>query len=244
MPGRLPTCSDFPAHLYLDVIPPPVSQKLVNILILLHGLGDTKASFTNFGKQLALPETVCISLQAPTPLPFDLGGSYWGDDIIFDQSTGQMDYDTGFTKITNIITTIIERLVDNCGYQPREIFMFGLGQGGMAALATIASLKEELGGAISIGGPFPSSSTFGSERSTSKNRTPILVLGGSSQSLLTPGAITKLKAAFEFVEYKKWPLRNGDGMPRNREEMLPIMHFFSRHLRSRRGVPEGSVEIG
>ena len=244
MPSRLPKSSDFPAHIFLDVIPPPASQKPVNVLILFHGLGDTKASFTTLGKQLALPETVCISLQGPRPLPFDLGGYHWGDDIIFNQVTGQMDYDTGFTKMTDIITSITERLVENCGYQPREIFMFGLGQGGMAALATITFLKEELGGAISIGGPSSSSSNIGSDRSTGKNRTPILVLGGSFQSLLTPEAIIKLKAAFEFVEYKKWPHRNGDGMPRNREEMLPIMHFFSHHLRSRRGVPEGSVEVG
>ena len=244
MPGRLPTCSDFPPHLSLDIIPPPASHKPVNVLLLFHGLGDTKASFTNFGKQIALPETVCISLQGPTPLPFGLAGYHWGDDITFNQSTCDMDYDTGFTKMTNIMTTIKERLVDTCGYQPREIFMLGLGQGGMTALGTLASLKEELGGAISIGGRLPSTSTLGSDSSSSKNRTPILVLGGSSQSCLTPDAISKLKAAFEFLDYKKWPLRSGDGMPRNREEMLPIMHFFSRHLRSRRGVPEGSVEIG
>jgi hypothetical protein len=32
-------------------------------------------------------------------------------------------------------------------------------------------------------------------------------------------------------------------MPRSREEMLPIMRFFARRLRSRGGVPEGAVEV-
>ena len=45
------------------------------------------------------------------------------------------------------------------------------------------------------------------------------------------------------VEYHKWD-RAGDGMPRNRDEMLPIMRFFARRLRSRKGVPEGSIEVG
>ncbi len=34
-----------------------------------------------------------------------------------------------------------------------------------------------------------------------------------------------------------------DSMPRSREEMLPIMRFFARRLRSRGGVPEGAVEV-
>jgi hypothetical protein len=33
-------------------------------------------------------------------------------------------------------------------------------------------------------------------------------------------------------------------MPANREEALPMMSFFARHLRSRQGVPADAVEIG
>ncbi|MCJ1394111.1 hypothetical protein MMC18_006989 [Xylographa bjoerkii] len=243
MPGRLPTTSDFSSHLDLTVTPPPQSQAPVNVLILLHGLGDTNTSFTNLGKQLALPETACISLQGPTPLPFDLGGFHWGDDIIFDQATGQMDFDTGFAKITRILTSMIRTLVDECGYQSREIILFGFGQGGMAALTIAVSFDVELGGVVSIGGPLPSS-IAASNTSSSKNRTPVLILGGSSRTLITPDAISKLGAKFQFVDYKKWPNKVADGMPRSRDEMLPIMQFFSRRLRSRAGVPEGSIEIG
>lgn len=71
---RQPKTSDFRPHLQLSIIPPPAESSPVNILILLHGLGDTNESFTQLAKQLALPETVCISTQAPSPLPFDLGG--------------------------------------------------------------------------------------------------------------------------------------------------------------------------
>ncbi|MCJ1385432.1 hypothetical protein MMC17_008555 [Xylographa soralifera] len=242
MPGRLPTTSDFSSPFHLTITPPPQSQAPVNVLILLHGLGDTNHSFTNLGKQLALPETACISLQGPSPLPFDLGGFHWGDDIIFDQATGQMDFDAGFLKITRILTSMIEALVNKCGYQPREIFFFGFGQGGMAALATAASFDAELGGVVSIGGPLPSS-IASSSTSPGKSKTSVLILGVSSKTLITPDAISKLGANFQYVDYK-WPNKVADGMPRNRDEMLPIMQFFSRQLRSRAGVPEGSIEIG
>ena len=243
MPGRQPTAADFPSNLTLAIIPPPASQAPVNVLILLHGLGDTNASFSSLARQLQLPETTCVSLQALTPLPFDLGGFHWGDDIIFDQTTGQMDLDTGFKKAIKVIREeiILKVLIDQCGYQPKEIILFGFGQGAMAALTAVSSMGEEIGGIVSIGGPLPASTV--DKNTAAKNRTPILVLGGSSNTLITAEAVTPLRKMFEFVQCTKWK-RNGDGMPRSREEMLPIMHFFSRRLRSRRGVPEGSVELG
>ena len=36
-----------------------------NLLILLHGLGDTQVPFANLGKQLKLPQTATMALRAP-----------------------------------------------------------------------------------------------------------------------------------------------------------------------------------
>ncbi|KAL8856841.1 MAG: hypothetical protein Q9178_006558 [Gyalolechia marmorata] len=239
-----PRVSDLPPHLSTSIIPPPLGQSSVNVLLLLHGLGDTKDSFTNLAKQMSLPETTCIIIQAPTPLPFDLGGFHWGDDITFNQSQGTMDYDTGFDKASRILKEdIVENiLIRKCGYKHRNILFFGYGQGGIAAIAAALAVKTELGGLVSIGGPL-SSSSFDKLDSGVKNRTPLIVLGGSSSTLITQSALSDLKKAFQTVEYTKWP-RSGDGMPRNRDEMLPIMKFFARRLQSKSGVPEGSVEIG
>ena len=179
-------------------------------------------------------------MQAPTPLPFELGGFHWGDDIQFDQATGNMDFDTGFSKAIKILKQEIieDGLIGKCGYKHREIMFFGFGQGAMAAIAAAASMNEELGGIISVGGPLPASET-----SAKAAKTPPLVLGGSSNTLITKTAITNLEASFQNVEYHRWS-KAGDGMPQNREEMLPIMRFFARRLKSRKGVPGGSVEIG
>lgn len=238
MSPRLPQTSDFPNHCSLDVVPPPASfPQLANVLILLHGLGDSKASFTRLGRQLSLPDTTCISLQGPTPLPFDLGGFHWGDDILFDQTSGRMEFDAGFTKASQLIKKdIIDVLKEKCGYQPREMILFGFGQGAMAAIATALSMSDELGGVVSIGGPRPALGA------SANSRTPLLVLGGSSNTLITRSSVESLQSGFEFIDYQKWN-KSGDGMPQSHEEMLPIMRFFARRLRSRKGVPEGSVEL-
>ncbi|KAL8796922.1 MAG: hypothetical protein Q9182_007284 [Xanthomendoza sp. 2 TL-2023] len=242
--SRQPVTSDFPAHLHLSIVEPPSRQPAANVLILLHGLGDSKESFTTLAKQLSLPETACIVVQAPSPLPFDLGGFHWGDDITFDQSIGTMDYDTGFEKSNRILKRDIieETLLDKCGYQPRNILLFGFGQGGMAAIAVASAFRSELGGIVTIGGPLPSSLP-GTVSSEEKNKTPVIVLGGSSNTLITQSALREIKKAFQQVEYVKWS-RPGDGMPRSREEMLPIMKFFARRLQSKSGVPDGAIELG
>lgn len=239
--SRLPKTSDFSQHLKLSITSPPsTSSHPTNVLILLHGIGDTSVPFTQLGKQLNLPETVCISLQAPTPLPFDLGGFHWGDDIIFDQATGQLDSNAGFSKASTVIKKeIIEDcLVGKCGYVERDVSFFGLGQGAMVAMAVASSPTQEFGGVISVGGPL---ATISSNHVTAP--TPILVFGGSSNTAITRTALQNLRTAFKNVEYHKWD-RPGDAMPSSREEMLPIMRFFARRLKSRQGVPEGSVEIG
>lgn len=104
------------------------------MLILLHGLGDKHDSFTNLGKQMNLPETACVSVQGPTNL-LDLGGFHWGDDIIFDSTSGGLDADAGFKQTTDFLLKLLrDGLVEKCGYSLRELMFFGFGQGGMAAL--------------------------------------------------------------------------------------------------------------
>lgn len=97
----------------------------------------------------------------------------------------------------------------------------------------------ELGGIISIGAPLPSEAPAAL---VDKSKTPVLVCAGSDRSAVTSAAEDKLKRLFEFVEIKRYR-KAGDSMPSNRDEMMPIMQFFSRRLRSMKGVPAGSVEV-
>ncbi|PLN81582.1 Alpha/Beta hydrolase protein [Aspergillus taichungensis] len=279
-PTRPPTPTDFPSNLTLTLThPPPTSttpsanananaRHPTNILILLHGLGDTLPALTSLAQALHLPETTILTLQAPTHLPLDLPGYHWGDDISFDSSSGALDMDAGFARSKRLIndTIIRDTLIAKCGYAPREISLFGIGQGGMLALLAARELELDvhtpsstttgggtsgsgsrkgsgstcLGGIISIGAPFPLSSA--GQKQGGKNRTPVLLVAGRDSPVVTDGAVRRTQAEFEFVEVHRYA-RRGDGMPRCRDEMVPVMRFFARILRSWAGVPGGSVEI-
>lgn len=106
--------------------------------------------------------------------------------------------------------------------------------------SAIEGTSGELGGVVSIGAGLPDEARASLDP---KCKTPILVCAGSGQSAVTSTSEAKLKHVFEFVEVKRYR-RPGDNMPGNRDEMMPIMQFFSRRLRSTKGVPEGSVELG
>ncbi|KAF2725122.1 alpha/beta-hydrolase [Polychaeton citri CBS 116435] len=244
MGKRLPEQKDFPSSIKLSIVPPPNSKPATNILLLLHGLGDTNASFTQLGKNLNLPETACVSIQAPKTL-LDLGGFHWGDDIIFDGSAAGLDADGGFKESNALLRAVVEDvLVAKCEYVAREVLMFGFGQGGMAALSSAASLHDtssaELGGVISIGAGLPSEAPAAL---IAKCKTPVLICAGSDNSAVALGTEDKLSRVFEHVEVRRYR-KPGDSMPSNRDEMMPIMQFLSRRLKSTAGVPEGSVEIG
>ncbi|CAG8012846.1 unnamed protein product [Penicillium olsonii] len=247
MPTKTPVPGDFPSQLTVTVS--PAASPTPNILLLLHGLGDSAAAFAKFGQAINLPETTVVTVQGTAPLPFDLGGFHWGDDISFDSATGAIDMDAGLARATKTLVTDVIRdtLIRKCGYALREIMILGFGQGGMAGLAVARELGQKsegheagpLSGVISIGAPY----SLSGSRVGEKNRSPMLLVAGRDSVAVSDEAVRRTKQVFEFVEVSRYA-RKGDGMPSNRDEMMPVMQFFARRLRSRQGVPEGSVEIG
>lgn len=57
---------------------------------------------------------------------------------------------------------------------------------------------------------------------------------------MTPSAEDKLKRNFEQVRVSRYR-RTSDGMPRNRDEMFPVMQFLSTRLQM--PAPIGTQEI-
>ncbi|KAI5844169.1 phospholipase/Carboxylesterase superfamily protein [Tricharina praecox] len=240
--SRIPEPSDFPGDMVITIIAPRKDGPVENILILLHGLGDSHSPFAALGKNFNFPETTCLAVRAPTMLPFNPNGFHWGDDLIFDSSTGGLDMEADFTSAHKLMKTIIDdTLVGKCGWKRRAIFLLGLGQGGMLALDLASRLppSEEFGGVVSLGGPLPNTAPSPHP----KAKTPVMVMGAEKNSEVTEGVEARVNEVFEFVEIVKWRGRTGDGVMKNQEEAMPMMRFMARRLRSRAGIPAGAVEL-
>lgn len=255
MPPRIPTEEDF-SHLS-SVLPhalhfPSPREATTSILILFHGLGDSEAPFHTFARNLSLPGVLAISVRGTSPLPPSLlpepavdgkGHFHWGDDINIDPATGELDEDPGFEKASNLVMNklVKETLIEKCGWEWSDVMFFGFGQGGSLALGIAAKLgagervtdvtdspsqnsARRCKGALSIGGPLPQSMV-----STISNRqkSPTSVLICQFQ----PEQIEATKREFQDVTVVNWKRRDV-AMPRDREEVLPLMKFFADRLNS------------
>ncbi|KAI0328839.1 hypothetical protein GY45DRAFT_1337893 [Cubamyces sp. BRFM 1775] len=220
-----------------------------NLLIFLHGLGDTQIPFGKLGRQLRLPQTATLALRAPEKIPFLYEEAYqWYTSF---DPLGELLERPNPTPALELLTKVIDHLVQSCGWTPQRIHFFGFAQGGSVAaefalkywrgelslqqksLPCPANLNaseytpRSFASVVSISGPLLSFPTL-----QKPCPTPLLIFyrPSPSESALRASSISELKKGFTKVEEVKV---KGEGMPRSKEEWEPIMRFWSEHLARR-----------
>lgn len=153
------------------------------------------------------------------------------------------------------MSKVLSHLTNDCGWPASRIHFFGFAQGGSVALESAllwwkkvlpderrtketeerANNPTFLGSIVSISGP-----PLLHHALSNKCPTPVLAFHRPrpSSSALSSGDLTSLRRFFSNVREVKL---SGDGMPRSRDEWLPIMEFWSQRL-SKRKV-EGAYEV-
>ncbi|SPN98997.1 related to Phospholipase/Carboxylesterase superfamily [Cephalotrichum gorgonifer] len=246
MPPRIPTEEDLTSlPLPLSVHFPSPPESTTAILVLLHGFGDSAASFINFARNMELPGVLTVAVRGTAPLPPSIlppGADedrhfHWGDDVQIDQSTGDIAADPGFEKAVSPIMDVLIKgcLVEKFGWEPEDVILFGFGQGGSLALGLASRFANprvvdveggaeggKFKGVVSVGGPLPPSmvSTL-SGRRKSKTKALIVQVRGADKDYV--------EEEFESVKSVEWKREEVD-TPRNREEMYPIMAFLGELL--------------
>ncbi|KAK2603712.1 hypothetical protein QQS21_004088 [Conoideocrella luteorostrata] len=253
MPPRIPTQTDFsslPPMLHTALHFPQPPESTTALLILFHGLGDSEAPFATFARSMSLPGVLAISVRGTSPLPQSLLDSpipgdqvhcHWGDDIVLDERTGELDPDPGFAKASRLVMEKLvgEVLIDRCGWEMEDILFFGFGQGGSLGLGLGARLGSErvvdvsggaseqaqtFKGVVSVGGGLPLSMV--SSRSGRERRDTHVLLCQVDED-----KEEAVKREFKNVSVVRWK-RKEVAMPRDRDEMFPIMKFFADRLKS------------
>ncbi|KAI0640881.1 hypothetical protein C8Q79DRAFT_1037718 [Trametes meyenii] len=217
-----------------------------NLLILLHGLGDTQIPFGRLGRQLHLPQTATLALRAPEKIPYLYEEAYqWYESF---DPLGELLEHPNPTPALDLLTKVVEHLVKECAWPPQRIHFFGFAQGGSVAAESALKywrtelslhqkalpsssnqssnvyIPQSLGSVISVSGPLLSYPTL-----KIPCPTPLLVFHRPhpAESALRPSAVGELKKGFGVVEEVKI---RGEGMPQSKEEWEPIMRFWSERL--------------
>ncbi|KAI5122934.1 hypothetical protein M0805_007612 [Coniferiporia weirii] len=219
-----------------------------NLLILLHGLGDTHVPFGKLGQQLRLPQTATLALRAPQQIPYLYEDAFqWYP--FFDDLGETIAHPNPALGVT-VLTDVIAHLTTTCAWRPGQIHLFGFAQGGSVALETaLTSWKARprdpepeqerayaLGSVVSIGGPVLLHHAISIACAT-----PALVLHRAAPSglALKAGECAMLRRLFAWM--KEVQLDAGESMPASREEWEPVMEFWSQRLGKR--TVEGLYEV-
>ena len=182
-----------------------------NLMIFLHGAGDTHKPFDALGKKMSLPQTALLSISASScgddtfiHIPFGLGHTWFeemdlstGNDLSENHPRRLSTLNAAVTKINEIIEALTESWI------PERIFLFGFSAGACLAMETclyrMTNRKRPLGGAICIAGgikrPLPTKKAPGCESDKSlknhKFTTPILIITGSNDTRYPPSKMQK-----------------------------------------------------
>lgn len=227
-----------------------------NLLLLLHGVGDTNAPFAKFGAQMQLPQTAILSLSGPMPLPFDLRGFSWfptfhrvtGERLSpEDQTTNRL---VDFQRTRKSLIHFIETLVLVFGWKHERVFVLGYSEGGCVAL-DLAMQFEKLGGVLVLySGFIDRMLETGPTEGKFKCQTPVLLFAGTRDTLYPPelveksfqwyqhacsGACQQLNAVAYFQKSHE--------MISSPSEMKSIMTFFAQHLYLRNVHLENRTDV-
>jgi len=205
-----------------------------NLLILLHGLGDTHLQFAKLGRQLRLPQTATLALRAPERIPFlyDEEAFQWYDSF---DNLGELLTRPNPTPALDLLSKVLEYLIRECSWSANKIHLFGFAQGGsVAAELGVRWWREKnqsdepsaaLGSIVTVEGPLLSHPTL-----SKPCLTPALLFHHSAAQLPST-ALSSLKKGYEAVREVK--VRGSEGMPRSKEDWHEIMRFWSEVLERR-----------
>lgn len=186
---------DFVLPYNLTVIEPENSEA-DSAVIVLHGLGgstETIRPIVELIQSVWPGSTRFILPQAPQQYVtfFNKTMSSWFD-ILSDEIDGPQDYDSIVAASSNI--AMISKHEQSLHDIPSSrIAVVGMSQGGALALTTY--LRGEWGGAVSLSGWLPISSTYPEEMSNTGQNSPVLIMHGSEDETVPVLAaqITALK---------------------------------------------------
>ena len=210
-----------------------------NLLILLHGSGDTHLPFDKLAQTMKLPQTATLAISARQfeTLPFQLGYTWFQE---MDYSTGEAyprSHSRRLASIQNAIsklTELLSLLLDDRWIIAERIFFMGYGAGASLIMELCQTWCEHaqpsLGGGICIGG----GSARPVKECTTKG-TPILLLCGKSDHSYPESRADEAKEYYEqacgdtMVQLHVQP-NKGQGMISSAAEMNVVMAFLAPRL--------------
>ena len=228
-----------------------------NLLIFLHGAGDTHEMFDRLGQQMNLPQTATLSISASmqmevgkenhgfVQLPFGLGFT-WFEEMDY-QVTGDVLQPCDSRRVSSLdhavrlVTALLDSLTKT--YIPERVFLFGFSSGACLAMETCRAWHESgklpLGGAICVRGGIRTKSKS-EHKKVANHATDVLIMSGTDDATYSV-SVAKSESRRHYTDPSKVTVHvqkeKGHEMISSKEEMKVVMKFLSTRLVRRTTMP-------
>eukprot|EP00049_Salpingoeca_infusionum_P026921 m.28965 g.28965 ORF g.28965 m.28965 type:complete len:403 (+) comp9099_c0_seq1:1527-2735(+) len=216
-----------------------------NVMIMVHGVGDSGPAFSKLAVGMQIPMLECVSVTGPFQLPLAMGNA-WYDAFLDDGE--QLTAETAGTRrikgldvSTKHLCHLMDTLVKH-GWNPHGIFLMGHGQGAVVALdAAMTWSNGKVGGVMCLGGGVyleelrPSSGEHLAQlrRWSKQNQAVPVLLTQNLASPFVPTAVVEQQVdlATTFLKnamYKTYS--HQPGVLRDEPSVRDFMTFLSTHM--------------
>jgi phospholipase/carboxylesterase len=166
------------------------------LVVVLHGRGDSSAGFHWMPNTLALPGVSWLLVNAPD--------SWYGGFSWYDMPP---DHGPGIKRSRLLLDKLFDELLDQ-GFPPEKTVLFGFSQGCLLTLEWGGRTDRPLAGCVGISGYVYDADALGREASAAARARPWLVTHGRQDEVLpyadTAGQIATLKAAGLPIDFRSY----------------------------------------
>ncbi|KAL7515733.1 hypothetical protein ACHAXN_012890 [Cyclotella atomus] len=227
-----------------------------NLLILLHGAGDTHEPYDKLAIQMALPQTATLAISARNvALPLNLGYAWFeemdgiGNPLASsdERRLGSLSRAVGWLEHLLCLLTGLKddknaATDDRMIWVPERVFLLGFSAGACLAMELCRSWRYNgrlaLGGVICVAGGIKtqslarSTNTNESLKATSNEATDVLVIAGSNDETFSPQLASKSRELYVPSSKVQVHVERGKGhsMIGSRSEMTVVMEFLSKRM--------------
>jgi phospholipase/carboxylesterase len=189
-----------------EVIEPAGETKMV--VIWLHGLGASGHDFVPIVPELRLPDSLGVKFVFPhapvQPVTLNMGMRMpaWYD--IFGLHHDAKQDKEGVLNAVSLVNALVEREHELTGVPYEKIILAGFSQGGAVALATALHFPQRLGGVLALSTYLPIADELLKSPSDANRQTPILMLHGTQDTVLT---LDIAELSQQYLQQHNYPVK-------------------------------------
>lgn len=128
---------------------PAEQEPAAGLVVVLHGLGDTRAGWRPILPYINLPQLAWALVEAPTPYG---PGFSWFRTPSIDPGVGPEQMLTDVRAVRPVLTETIAALADEAGVDPDRVALMGFSQGCLMVLDQAVHADDPFAGVVALSG--------------------------------------------------------------------------------------------